>query len=300
MAPRVLETDGLQESVPQSWNAYGDGATRVESYGTIALQTKGNSQVFWGAPDRYDRMYRDVTVEGDVTLSKTEANAGLLVRSSKQGGGTDGDGYWVNLRLLDVGYAIVQLFRFPDFAMLQEARVRGDIAPGQPVHLKVTCRGPEFWVWANDLSVPAITEFDDRHVTPGFVGLKSEGNQASLSNLVATTVGATPREPLVCDWSWIKGAVFITAESVNSYQMWEEYHPEVIERELAFAQTSGLNLVQVYLDFLNWQKYGPVYLDHVEDFLVRAQRHGLKTTFIFFDDVGNVEPPHLAPVVGIS
>jgi hypothetical protein len=112
---------------------------------------------------------------------------------------------------------------------------------------------------------------------------------------VVSKVGKTPRAPYVHDWSGIKGAVFITSESVNSYQMWEEYHPDSIERELSYARSSGLNTVQVYLNFLTWQKYGQVYLAHIDDFLARASRQGLKVTFIFFDDVGNIEPPHLAP-----
>ncbi len=173
--------------------------------------------------------------------------------------------------------------------------MKGTVEINQPIRLKVMCKGPSIWVWANDLTVPAITEFDNNHPSPGFVGMKAENNRTSFGNVVIRTVGKTPRAPYVKDWSWVKGAVFITSESVNSYQMWEEYHPDIIDRELAYAHAAGVNMVQVYLNFLTWQKYGPKYIAHIEEFLRRASAHDIKTTFIFFDDVGNVDPPHLAP-----
>lgn len=290
-----LLSDDFRENVPQRWNAYGDGAVIGTLDGRPALQTQGNSQVFWGSPSDHSKMYQDVTVEGDLSVERSNASSGFMVRASKQGGENDWQGYWASIRLLDVGYAVVQLYRFPGFVLLQEARVRGSVLPGQLVPLKITCKGPHLWVWANDMRTPAITEFDDLHVAAGFVGLKSENNKTYLRSLMVTPATKTPRTPYVGNWAWVKGAVFITSESVNSYQMWEQYHPDVIDRELSFARASGLNTVQAYLDFLNWQKDKQVYLNHIEDFLQRAQKHELKVTFIFFDDVGNIEPPHLAP-----
>ena len=259
-----------------------------------SVQTKGDAQVFLGTPTNQTK-YRDFTIEGEVSVERDGASSGFILRSNKQTSGADWRGYYVCVRKTGSGYGVVQMYRFPNFVLLQEARIKGEILANKPVYLKATCEGPNFWVWANDAKAPALTEFDNTYPGPGFVGLKADQNKAAFSQIVVSRGGETPRPPLVRDWSGIKGAVFITSESVNSYQMWEQYHPQTIERELSFAQKSGLNTVQVYLQFLVWQKNPSAYLAHVEDFLQRANRHGLKTTFIFFDDVGNIEPPHLAP-----
>lgn len=277
------------------WHTYGAPTIVNAVKGSPAMQTQGDSQIFWGDPNDKSKMYRDVTVEGDVSVEHENVNSGLIIRANKQGRGNDWNGYFACYRRIGPGYAIVQLYRFPDFVLLQEARIQGIGETNRPIHLKVTCKGSSIWIWANDMSVPAITEFDDTYMTPGFVGLKADNNKAGFDNIVISPVGKTPRAPFVRDWSWVKGAVFITSESVNSYQMWEEYHPEVIDRELSYARDGGLNTVQVYLNFLYWQKNGAAYLAHIEDFLTRASKYGLKVTFIFFDDVGNIEPPHLAP-----
>lgn len=299
---RVLFSDTFSANKLEGWKAYGAEAVIEPATGGGVLKTQGDSQVFWGGASDQNKLFRDVTVEGDVSVERYDVNSGFMVRASKQGVGNNWSGYYACYRKL-ADYAIVQLFRFPDFVLLQEARVRGAVNANQLVHLKVTCKGSSIWVWANDMSAPAITEFDDKCSTPGLVGLKADNNKAGFDNIVVSTPGATPHPPLVSDWSWVKGAIFITSDSVNSYQMWEEYHPKVIDRELFYARFSGLNTVQVYLNFLTWQKYGQLYLDRIEDFLQRAKEQGLKVTFIFFDDVGNIEPPHLspyqAPVAGV-
>jgi hypothetical protein len=292
---RVLYSSHFDDGKHDGWTAYGADIVVGPSHGSPALETQGDSQVFWGDADDQTKRYQDITIEGDITVERNDASSGFIVRATRQTPDSACSGYYACLRKLGAGYAIVQLYRFPEFALLQEARVNGTVEINRPVRLKVMCQGSSIWVWANDWSVPAITEFDNRHPDTGFVGLKAENNRASFNNIVIRTVGKTPRVPYVADWSWVKGAVFISSESVNSYQMWEEYHPDVIDRELSYAHAAGLNTVQVYLNFLTWQHYGPTYLTHIEDFLKRARAHDLKVTFIFFDDVGIVEPPHLAP-----
>ena len=297
---RVLHTFNFNEGKLEGWNVYGAPAVVRTTHGDSALQTQGDSQIFWGAANDKHEMAQDVTVEGDVSVEHDDANAGFMVRASEQTAGNAWKGYYACLRKLSGGYAVVQLYRFPDFVLLQEARVRGTVNVNQPVHLKITCQGPHLWVWAQEMSAPAITEYDNDVLRPGFFGLKSENNKALFNSIVVRTVGHTPRAPYVRDWSWIKGAVFITSGSVNSYQMWEEYPSATIDRELSYAHLCGLNIVEVYLNFLTWQKYGQAYLGHIEDFLQKADKRGLKVTFILFDDVGNIEPPHLAPYAAPS
>jgi hypothetical protein len=295
---QVFQSFNSSHGRREAWTAYGSDIAVTSVKGSLAFRTQGDSQVFWGDADDPRKRYQDVVIEGNVTVERNDVSSGFVVRAARQANGSACGGYYACIRMLAAGYAIVQLYRFPEFALLQEARVKGIVEVNRPVRLKVMCKGTSLWIWAQDLTIPAITEFDAVHSSPGFVGLKAENNRASFENVVIRRFGRrdkTPRAPYVRDWSWVKGAVFITSESVNSYQMWEEYHPDIIDRELSYAQRSGLNTVQAYLNLLTWQKYGPKYLTHIEDFLRRANAHNLKTTFIFFDDVGMVEPPHLAP-----
>lgn len=291
----LLYRDDFLDNSLTKWHAYGAGVSISSVGGSPALQTQGDSQVFWDNADDPKKMYQDVTVEGDVSVDRNNVNSGFIVRADKQTSDNSWSGYWASIRRVDAGYAVVQLFRFPNYALLQEARIKGAVSANSQVHLKVTCQGPNIWVWANGVDAPAITEYDDTHTQPGFIGFKAENNKAFLSHVRISEGGKLPRNPYIRDWSKVKGAVFITSESVNSYQMWDEHHPAVIDRELSYAHTCGLNTVQVYLDFLNWQKDEGLYLSRIEDFLHRADQHRLKVTFIFFDDVGSVEPPHLAP-----
>jgi len=291
----VLYSDNFENGKIEYWKSYGAKAVLGIVNGSPAIQSQGDSQIFYGDANDKTKMVRDVTIEGDVSVERDDVNSGFMVRASRQMDGNGWNGYYASYRKLSAGYTVVQLFRFPQFTLLQEARVRGEVKANQTVHLKVTCQGPNIWVWAGDISVPAISEYDDTDLSPGFVGLKADNNKACFDNIVIRTVGENPRKPLVRDWSWVKGAVFISSNSVNSYQMWQEYDPKVIDRELFYAHVYGLNVVQVYLNFLTWQRYGRVYLSHIEDFLQRADKHHLKVTFVFFDDVGNIEPPHLAP-----
>lgn len=223
-----LYTEDFLNGKLTGWNTYGASVSLGSVNGRPALQTQGDSQVFWGDINDQKKTYRDVTVEGDVSVDRDNVNSGFMVRASKQTSDNSWGGYWASIRKLDVGYAVVQLFRFPEHTLLQEARVKVVVRENSLVHLKITCKGPNLWVWANGTDAPAITEFDDRQMQPGFIGFKAENNKASLSHVKIGPAGQTPHAPYVHDWSWVKGAVFITSESVNSNQMWDEYHPAVI------------------------------------------------------------------------
>ena len=113
---------------------------------------------------------------------------------------------------------------------------------------------------------------------------------------------STPPPPLRNDWSWVRGAVYVRSDAVNSVQMWHDYwdHIDVIGRELSYASLYGFNMVQVYLHWIVWDRHGEEYLKRIDDFLGRASRAGLKVNLIFWDDCGHVEPSltFAAPVPG--
>src|ERR1039458_2968012 len=113
------------------------------------------------------------------------------------------------------------------------------------------------------------------------------------SALKAQPADATIPAPLSyhADWRWVKGAVFVPTKYVNEAQQWDEYDPVINDRELHYASIYGLNCVRVYLHFDIYLKKKAALLDHIEDFLTRASKYGIKTEFVFFDDCWNQPDP---------
>ena len=112
-----------------------------------------------------------------------------------------------------------------------------------------------------------------------------------------------PREPgatsLPYDTSKWVGANYTPAYAANQVQMWHEFKPEVIERELAAARKQlGLTTLRVYLHNLVYDAEREPFLARIEEFLKICDRHGIRPGFTFFDDCWNhkgislrTEPP---------
>jgi len=112
----------------------------------------------------------------------------------------------------------------------------------------------------------------------------------SASGIIAGPVTNTAAPtPLSCkaDWRWVKGAVFVPTKYVNEAQQWDEYDPVINDRELHYASIYGINCVRVYLHFDIYLKKKAALLKDIEDFLTRAEKYGIKTEFVFFDDCWN-------------
>jgi hypothetical protein len=109
------------------------------------------------------------------------------------------------------------------------------------------------------------------------------------------------------DWRWVKGAVFVPTKYVNEAQQWDEYDPVINDRELHYASVYGINCVRVYLHFDIYLKKKDVLLKNIEDFLMRANKYGIKTEFVFFDDCWNQPDANIlspdykypAPIFGV-
>lgn len=99
--------------------------------------------------------------------------------------------------------------------------------------------------------------------------------------LAENTAGSFPVHK---DWSWVQGCVFVPTNCVNEAQQWDEYDPAINDRELHYASVYGINTVRVYLHYFIYLKDKTKLLANIEDFLTRADKHGIKTEFVFFDD----------------
>jgi len=104
------------------------------------------------------------------------------------------------------------------------------------------------------------------------------------------------------DWRWVHGAVFVPTNAVNEAQQWDQYDPDVNDRELHYASVYGVNCVRVFLHYLVYVKKRQALLSDIEDFLTRAAKYHIKTEFVFFDSCWNepsldiLKPEYVYPV----
>ena len=91
---------------------------------------------------------------------------------------------------------------------------------------------------------------------------------------------------------WIVGANFVPSTAINQLEMWQEetFDPKTIDRELGYAEDIGMNAMRVYLHSLAYKADKEGFKNRVEKYLDIADSHGIKTIFVFFDDVWDANP----------
>jgi len=88
---------------------------------------------------------------------------------------------------------------------------------------------------------------------------------------------------------WLRGANFNPSTAINQLETWqkESFDPVTIDRELGWAEDIGFNCMRVYLHHLAWQVDREGFISRVDQYLDIADKHGIKTIFVFFDDCWN-------------
>jgi hypothetical protein len=88
---------------------------------------------------------------------------------------------------------------------------------------------------------------------------------------------------------WLRGCDFIPSNAINQLEMWqaETFDPAVIDRELGWAQSIGMNCMRVYLHHLAWETDKDGFKKRINDYLTIADKHGIRTIFVIFDDCWN-------------
>lgn len=84
----------------------------------------------------------------------------------------------------------------------------------------------------------------------------------------------------------LKGCNFLPSTAVNSTEMWqaETFDLPTIDSELGLAEKAGYNSVRVFLQYLVWKNDPEGLKTRINQFLQAADRHGITTMFILFDD----------------
>ena len=92
-----------------------------------------------------------------------------------------------------------------------------------------------------------------------------------------TAVG--PRD----DFTWMRGANYVPSYARNDVQIWMDYDPAAIDRELGYARKMGLNTVRVFLQYAVYEKDPKMFLDRFENFLALCARHRIVMMPVIFD-----------------
>ncbi len=120
-----------------------------------------------------------------------------------------------------------------------------------------------------------------------------------LTLFVATTIAnAQTARPVwtkqkAAEWystkGWLRGCDFIPSTAINQLEMWQKqtFDTATIDKELGWAQSIGLNCMRVFLHHVAWQEDKQGFKDRMNQYLAIANRHGIVTMFVFFDDCWN-------------
>ncbi|GAB3936789.1 cellulase family glycosylhydrolase [Mucilaginibacter myungsuensis] len=91
---------------------------------------------------------------------------------------------------------------------------------------------------------------------------------------------------------WIAGANFTPSSAINQLEMWQAdtFDPTTIDRELGYAEGIGFNAMRVFLHSLAYEADPKGFKTRVSKYLEIADKHKIKTMFVFFDDCWNEDP----------
>lgn len=90
---------------------------------------------------------------------------------------------------------------------------------------------------------------------------------------------------------WLTGADYIPSNAINQLEMWqkETFSPELIDKELALAESIGFNTMRVFLHSIVWNEDKEGFKKRIDQFLDIAAKHHIKPMLVFFDDCWNKE-----------
>lgn len=91
---------------------------------------------------------------------------------------------------------------------------------------------------------------------------------------------------------WLVGANFVPSNAINQIEMWqaETFDPVLIDKELGYAESIGMNCMRVFLHDLLYQQDAKAYLKRIDQFLQIADKHHIKIMLVFFDSVWDPYP----------
>lgn len=99
-------------------------------------------------------------------------------------------------------------------------------------------------------------------------------------------------------WRWygevgpISGCNYLPRTAVNTTEMWqaESFDPPTMDEELGWAEKVGMNSVRVFVQYIVYEADPDGLVKRMDEFLRIADKHGIRTMVILFDDCFLPEP----------
>lgn len=114
-----------------------------------------------------------------------------------------------------------------------------------------------------------------------------ENKEVSKTDSAAVRTIWTPEEAnsWYANQPWYVGANFLPSTAINQLEMWqaETFDTATIDRELALAESLGMNVMRVYLHDLVFKNDEQGFYDRINQFLAIADKHHIKILFTIFD-----------------
>lgn len=91
------------------------------------------------------------------------------------------------------------------------------------------------------------------------------------------------------NYGWLRGGNFISHTAINQLEMWqaESFDTKAIDTDLGYAQSIGFNCMRVFLHHAAWEADKEGFKKRMNTYLDIANKHGIITLFVFFDDCWN-------------
>ena len=127
--------------------------------------------------------------------------------------------------------------------------------------------------------------------------LASTPLQSAVMNPIVLAAPAARWSPVAANtWydsqPWLVGANYVPATAINELEMWQadSFDPARIDREMALAQSTGMNTMRVFLHDLLWKQDAAGFTKRIDQFLAIAARHGVRPVFVLFDSCWDPDP----------
>ncbi|MFC7044772.1 hypothetical protein ACFQH6_04480 [Halobacteriaceae archaeon GCM10025711] len=84
----------------------------------------------------------------------------------------------------------------------------------------------------------------------------------------------------------VRGALYLPARAFNVYQMWADYDPDVVERDLGYAADLNLNAVRTWLSYEQWKRDDAALEEAFDHFLSAADDEDIEVLVGVFEGIG--------------
>jgi hypothetical protein len=122
-----------------------------------------------------------------------------------------------------------------------------------------------------------------------FAACQSQKPKPEAAEPVQTKWTTEQAQAWSAEHSWLRGSNFNPSTAINQLETWqaETFDTATIDRELGWAENIGMNCMRVYLHHVAWEVDKEGFKDRMNQYLTIADKHGIKTIFVFFDDCWN-------------